>query len=127
MTERDNPSLWERIKLKITSGSKGGNPGQWSARKAQMAVREYKSQGGGYKGSKMMNNSLTKWTNQDWRTKSGKKSSETGERYLPSKAIENLSSKEYAETSRLKRKAMKEGEQFSKQPKKIAEKTKVYR
>jgi hypothetical protein len=127
MTERDNPSLWERIKLKITSGSKGGNPGQWSARKAQMAVREYKSQGGGYKGSKMMNNSLTKWTNQDWRTKSGKKSSETGERYLPSKAIENLSNKEYAETSRLKRKAMKEGDQFSKHPKKIAEKVKEFR
>ena len=127
MTERTDQSLWEKIKKRITAGDKGGNPGQWSARKSQMSVLEYKKEGGGYKGSKMMNNSLTKWTNQDWRTKSGKKSSETGERYLPSKAIENLSSKEYAETSRLKRKAMKEGEQFSKQPKKIAEKTKVYR
>jgi hypothetical protein len=127
MTERTDPELWERIKRKVTAGDKGGNPGQWSARKAQMSVREYKEQGGGYKGSKIMSNPLTKWTRENWRTKSGGKSSETGERYLPSKAIENLTDKEYQETSKVKRKAMAEGQQFSKQPKKIAEIVKKYR
>ena len=126
MTERTDPELWERIKRRITAGDKGGKSGQWSARKAQMSVLEYKKEGGGYKGGKV-NNSLTKWTKENWRTKSGMKSSETGERYLPSKAIENLSTKEYQETSRLKRKAMKEAQQFSKQPEKIAEKVKKYR
>jgi hypothetical protein len=127
MTERTDPDLWEKIKKRITAGDKGGHAGQWSARKAQMSVKEYKNQGGGYKGNKMMDNSLVKWTLEDWRTKSGKKSSETGERYLPSKAIENLTDKEYKETSRLKRKDTKEGHQFSKQPEKIAEIVKKYR
>lgn len=126
MTQRDDPELWERIKRRITAGDKGGNAGQWSARKAQMSVLAYKKEGGGYKGSKV-NNSLTKWTKENWRTKSGMKSSETGERYLPSKAIENLTNKEYQETSRSKRKAMKEGQQFSKQPEKIAEKVRKFR
>ena len=44
--------------------------------------------------------SLRAWTKQKWRTKSGKKSSETGERYLPEKAIKALSASEYARTSR---------------------------
>ena len=71
--------------------------------------------------------SLEAWTKQKWRTKSGKKSSETGERYLPEKAIKALSSAEYAATTRAKRKASKKGKQHSKQPKKIAKKTKRYR
>jgi hypothetical protein len=127
MTERDNEKLWERIKKRITAGDKGGNPGQWSARKAQMAVLEYKKEGGGYKGNKKEDNSLVEWTKQDWRTKSGKPSLETGERYLPKKSIEHLSSAEYSRTSRLKREAMKEGEQFSKQPASIAKKVRLYR
>ena len=71
--------------------------------------------------------SLKDWTKQKWRTKSGKKSSETGERYLPEKAIKSLSDKEYAATSRKKRADTKKGKQFSKQPKKIASKTRKYR
>ena len=71
--------------------------------------------------------SLKKWTKQKWRTKSGKKSSETGERYLPTKAIKALSSKEYAATSKKKREDTKKGKQHSKQPKKIAKKTRRYR
>ena len=47
--------------------------------------------------------SLKKWTKQDWRTKSGKPSAKTGERYLPAKAIKSLSSSEYAATTRAKR------------------------
>ncbi len=71
--------------------------------------------------------SLKKWTKQKWRTKSGKKSSETGERYLPEAAINALSSSEYAATTRAKRKGKKAGKQFVKQPKNIAKKTKKYR
>ena len=71
--------------------------------------------------------SLRAWTKQKWRTKSGKKSSETGERYLPEKAIKALSSKEYAATTKAKREGTKRGRQFVKQPKKIAEKTVKYR
>ena len=71
--------------------------------------------------------SLKAWTKQKWRTKSGKKSSETGERYLPSAAIKALSPSEYAATSRKKRADTKKGKQHSKQPKRIAKKVKRYR
>lgn len=71
--------------------------------------------------------SLRAWTKQKWRTKSGKKSSETGERYLPEKAIKSLTAAEYAATSKKKREDTKKGKQFSKQPKKIAKKTRSYR
>ena len=71
--------------------------------------------------------SLKAWIKQKWRTKSGKKSSITGERYLPEKAIIALSDSEYKLTSKLKRKTMKKGKQFSKQPKFISKKVKIYR
>ena len=71
--------------------------------------------------------SLRSWTKQKWRTKSGKKSSETGERYLPEKAIKSLTAAEYAATSKKKTEDTKKGKQFSKQPKKIAKKTRGYR
>jgi hypothetical protein len=71
--------------------------------------------------------SLKSWTKQKWRTKSGKKSSKTGERYLPSAAIAALTPAEYAATSRKKRKDTKKGKQHSKQPKKIAKKVRKYR
>jgi hypothetical protein len=75
--------------------------------------------------------SLKAWTKQKWRTKSGKPSTQgpkaTGERYLPEKAIKALSSKEYAATTRAKRKATKAGKQVAKQPEKIAKKTRAYR
>ena len=65
--------------------------------------------------------SLKSWTKQKWRTKSGKKSSETGERYLPEKAIKSLSSAEYAATSRKKREDTAKGKQHSKQKKRLLE------
>jgi hypothetical protein len=71
--------------------------------------------------------SLKDWTAQKWRTKSGKKSSVTGERYLPEKAIQSLSSAEYAATTRAKRVGKASGKQFVKQPKRIAAKTKGFR
>ena len=75
--------------------------------------------------------SLRAWTKQKWRTKSGKPSTQgskaTGERYLPTAAIKALSSSEYAASTAAKRKATRRGKQFSKQPKKIAAKTKRFR
>ncbi len=71
--------------------------------------------------------SLKEWTEQKWRTKSGKPSSETGERYLPSAAIKALTPAEYAATTRAKREGTKAGKQFVKQPKKIAAKTAKHR
>ena len=71
--------------------------------------------------------SLKDWTKQKWRTKSGKPSGKTGERYLPEKAIKSLSAAEYAATTRAKRKGTKAGKQFVKQPKKIAAKTTKFR
>ena len=43
------PSLRKRLFNEIKAGSKGGKPGQWSARKAQMLARRYKAAGGGYR------------------------------------------------------------------------------
>jgi hypothetical protein len=71
--------------------------------------------------------SLKDWTAQKWRTKSGKPSSKTGERYLPSAAIAALSPAEYAATTRAKRAGKVAGKQFVKQPKNIAQKTARYR
>jgi hypothetical protein len=71
--------------------------------------------------------SLKDWSKQDWGTKSGKKSSETGERYLPKKAREALSDSEYAATTAKKRKDKAAGKQHSKQPDKIADKTRKFR
>ena len=71
--------------------------------------------------------SLKSWTKEDWGTKSGKKSADTGERYLPEKASKSLSDKEYAATSRKKKADTKKGKQHSKQPKKVAKKTARHR
>ncbi len=126
------PELRERIKNRVLAGTKGGKAGQWSARKAQIVAQEYKKAGGGYTDAKTSKQkSLSKWTKEEWGTKSGKPSTQgskaTGERYLPKKAREKLSAAEYAKTSAKKREDMKKGKQFSKQPKSIAKKTSRYR
>jgi hypothetical protein len=126
------PGLRERIKNQIMQGSKGGRPGQWSARKAQLLAQAYEKAGGGYSGSKTAKQkSLSKWTKEDWGTKSGKPSTQgskaTGERYLPKKARESLTPAEYAATTRAKRRGTAAGKQFVKQPPKIAKKTARYR
>jgi hypothetical protein len=128
MTERSNEKLWQSIKNKVLSSEVAGTKAdQWSARKAQLAVKEYKSKGGGYKSEKDKSNPLTKWSEQNWRTKSGLPSSMTGERYLPYKAIQSLSPYQYKVTTLEKQKAMQLGKQFSKQPEEIANITKKYR
>jgi hypothetical protein len=113
---KTNPALWESAKKQATA-KMGGH----SARAMQLAVKIYKEKGGGYKGAKQPENKLAKWTKQEWTTKSGKPSKETGERYLPKKAIEALSPQEYAATTRAKRKGGGTGS-VVKQPKKIQKK-----
>ena len=71
--------------------------------------------------------SLREWTAQQWRTNTGKPSLKGGGRYLPDAAWKGLSPAEKAATNAAKRKATKAGKQFSKQPKKVAEKTARYR
>jgi hypothetical protein len=94
----------------------------------QLAGKIYKDRGGGYTGPKTnAQKSMTKWTKEEWGTKSGKPSGKTWERYLPKKAREALTPSEYASTTRAKREGTKRGQQFVKQPKKIAAKTAKYR
>ncbi len=125
--KKTDPALWEKVKGEIIAGAKGGRPGQWSARKAQLAVQEYKKEGGGYAGPKSSDNSLIKWTKEDWGTQSGKKSTDTGERYLPRRAREALSPEDYRKSTSKKREDTGKGEQFSRQPRDIARKTAPYR
>lgn len=125
---RTNPKLWEQAKAQ----AKAKMGGKHSARAMQLAGKIYKEKGGSYSGKKTeAQKSLSKWTKEDWGTKSGKPSTQgpkaTGERYLPKKAREALTDKEYAATTRAKRVGTKQGKQFVKQPKRIAEKTKRYR
>jgi hypothetical protein len=122
-----NQPLWDRIKKRVQQGSRGGLPGQWSARKAQLLVKEYKDEGGKFTGAKSPTNALAKWTRENWRTKSGKPSLKTGERYLPAKAIKSLTSAEYARTTRKKREGMLKGKQFVSQPLGIRNKTRKFR
>ena len=119
--ERTDPDLWETVKDEITKGDKGGDPGQWSARKAQMAVQEYKRRGGGYDedGPSKEDTHLHEWTEEDWGTKSGGESGETGERYLPKKVRMLLTEDEYRRSTEKKRGGK---EQFVDQPDDVREK-----
>ena len=131
MARTDEPK-WKRIVASVKAGDKGGDAGLWSARKAQLATQRYKKSGGSYSGPKTeAQKSLSKWQAESWGTKSGKPSTQgpdaTGERYLPKKAREALTSSEYAATTKAKREGTKAGKQFVKQPKGIAKKTARFR
>jgi len=127
-TKKD-PKKWAAAKSK----AKAKMGGKHSARAMQLATKYYKDAGGTYSGKKptAASNKLAKWSKEDWGTKSGKPSTvgkgATGERYLPKKARDALSTKEYAATTRKKRADTAKGKQVSKQPKKIATKTRQYR
>ena len=127
VAKKTSPDKWEKAK----TDAKARMGGKHSARAMQLATKLYKERGGGYSGAKDSDNKLSKWTKEDWGTKSGKNSTvgpkATGERYLPKKARESLSSKEYAATTRAKREGTAKGKQFVSQPKKIAAKTARYR
>ena len=120
------PTMRKNLFNKIKAGSKGGKAGQWSARKAQIAVARYKKSGGGYKGAKKKSNSLSKWSKQKWRTSDGSKS-KGKKRYLPDAAWKSLSPAEKRATNRAKAAGNKKGKQFVKQPKRIAKKVRRYR
>jgi hypothetical protein len=118
---RTNEPLWEKAKAK----AKAKMGGEHSARAMQLAGKIYKDSGGKYTGEKSESQkSLSKWAKEDWGTKSGKPSNKTGERYLPKKVRESLTSSEYAETTKAKRKGTAAGKQFVKQPKSIVAKIK---
>lgn len=123
--KKSNPGLWKRIVANIKASGKGGDPGEWSARKAQLAVQRYKKSGGGYSGPKK-ETSLSKWTKQEWTTSDGKPS-EGKKRYLPKKAWSALSASEKAATNRAKAQGDKAGKQFVSQPEKIASKVAKFR
>jgi hypothetical protein len=124
--KKTNPSLWNKVVSDVKSSSKGGDVGEWSARKSQLAVQKYKASGGGYEGPKKADNSLTKWTDQKWRT-SDNTPSEGKKRYLPDKAWSALSTGEKAATNRAKAEGNKTGKQFVAQPKTIAKKVSKFR
>jgi len=110
-----HPDLREKIKEEIKASDKGGERGQWSARKSQLLTQEYEKQGGGYKGGKdQSQKNLQTWTEEEWQTKEGDANARgDGEtkRYLPKKAWENMSEEEKEETERKKREGSKQGQQ----------------
>ena len=109
------------------ASSKGGDAGEWSARKAQLLATEYKKAGGGYTGPKKESQkSLSKWTKEKWTTDDGSLS-EGKKRYLPEKAWKELSAAEKKATNAAKAAGNKAGKQFVKQPKAVADKAKKFR
>ncbi len=107
-------ALRERLKKEITAGDKGGKPGQWSARKAQLLKHEYEAAGGGYTGKKTATQEhLSEWTEEKWTTADGKPAERGDEtaRYLPEKAWEELSPAEKKATDAKKRAGSKAGKQ----------------
>jgi hypothetical protein len=122
---KKDPAKWKRIVSEVKASSKGGDPGEWSARKAQLAVQKYKKSGGSYSGPKS-ETSLSKWTKEKWRT-SDNTPSKGKKRYLPDAAWKSLSAGEKAATNRAKAAGNKAGKQFVSQPKTIAKKVAKFR
>ena len=123
--KKTDPKLWEKVKQEYMDSDKGGEPGQWSARKAQLSVQAYKKRGGGYEddGTDQEDTDLHQWTEEDWGTKSGEESGETGERYLPKKVRMLLTEDEYRRSTKKKKSDSHQGdEQFSDQPDDVKEK-----
>ena len=118
VAKRDNEELWEYCKTEAVE-----KMGKFSARAMQYAVKLYKERGGGYVGVKSQDNSLTKWTKEDW----GYTGATGHSRYLPKEARVHLSVGEKIATDRAKNKGTKAGKQWVKQPAKIATKTAKYR
>ncbi|KAI9694484.1 MAG: hypothetical protein M1822_000100 [Bathelium mastoideum] len=116
-----DPELRDQVKEEIHESDKGGAPGQWSARKAQMMASEYKKRGGGYttdkdQGQDESQKNLQKWGEEEWQTKEGsgnaKQEDGTEKRYLPKKAWEQMSEEEKQATDEKKQDESKEGKQF---------------
>ena len=110
-----DPALREKIKQEVIAGDKGGRPGQWSARKAQMVAHEYTAEGGGYKHPRnAAQESLKEWGEEKWHTADGKPAiqGETTHRYLPDEAWKELSPEEKKATDEKKVRGSHKGKQF---------------
>ena len=109
------PELRERIKREVIAGDKGGRPGQWSARKAQLVAHEYVAEGGAYKHPRdEAQESLKHWGEEKWHTASGEKAiqGEETHRYLPDAAWKELSPEQQKATDAKKVRGSREGKQF---------------
>jgi hypothetical protein len=102
---KSDPALWARIVKKIKAGSVAGTAGTWNARKAQLAVSEYKEAGGSYHGRKSRDNSLAQWTKEDWGYIDGK----PGNRYLPKQIRNKLTTADARTENRRKKDATRKG------------------
>ncbi|KAF2723061.1 hypothetical protein K431DRAFT_265063 [Polychaeton citri CBS 116435] len=115
-----DPKLRDEVKEELKQSDKGGAPGQWSARKAQMMASEYKKRGGDYNTDKSEQDesqkNLEQWGKEDWQTKDGegkaKQDDGTEKRYLPKKAWEQMDDDEKEETDKKKQQGSKQGKQF---------------
>lgn len=110
------PALRERLKREIMDGERGGRPGQWSARKAQLLAAEYRRAGGGYRRSRSRSRSqrsLERWTAERWRadTRSRRALRDDGamDRYLPDAAWRALSP---AQRRATRQKKLRQSDQF---------------
>jgi hypothetical protein len=131
------PELRLRLKDEVVAGDRGGKPGQWSARKAQLLKHEYEKAGGGYLGEKdATQQHLSRWTDEDWQTSDGSPRARTdvleekggaSKRYLPKEAWEQLSESEIEETNAAKAEGSAHGEQFVANPEAAAEAGRVAR
>ena len=115
------PDLRRKIKQELMESDKGGEPGQWSARKSQMLVQEYEKQGGGYKNDEKDADarSLEKWTDNDWETSGGKAEADGAEgmaRYLPHDAWALLTEADQKKANQTKKKQDDDGEQYADWP-----------
>ena len=109
------PELREKIKREVVAGDKGGRPGQWSARKAQLVAHEYVAEGGGYKHARNeAQKSLKHWGEEKWHTATGEKAvqGEETHRYLPDEAWKELSPEEKKATDAKKVRGSRQGKQF---------------
>lgn len=111
-----HPDLRRQLKEEILHSDKGGQPGQWSARKSQLLVQEYEKHGGGYKQAEKdaAAKSLEEWSEQDWQTEAGDDRAREGKvtkRYLPKAVWDKLTEKEKQEAERSKEQASEQGHQ----------------
>ena len=147
MAKGDYPADWEhkytdpelrlRLKDEVVAGDKGGKPGQWSARKAQLLQHEYEKAGGGYLGEKdATQEHLSQWTAEEWQTSDGSPRARTdgpeekggaSKRYLPKQAWEQLSESETEATNAAKAEGSAHGEQFVANPEAAAEASRAAR
>ena len=123
--KESDPELWETVEDDFMASDKGGEPGQWSAHKAQLAVQEYGRRGGGYEnsGPEQDETDLNAWSDEDWGTRSGEASLDSGERYRPLKVQMLLTEEEYRRSTDAKAlDTLDEDNQFSAQPADVREK-----